>query len=172
MWTADVASTWNTSTLKKASSPEWQTCHVADGRTADCIIYTHLLPAAAFGRYTCSVRLSEMIYDGPFAYMKRIDYWGAFSPYLRVSLLSLWKVSYRPSDESRRSFCQPYPDIGGRPHLTTRYDWNILTGTMDFIRNYVNRNILSVRMPLRVSSHNKMLFKSDNILFDKELVFL
>jgi len=104
MWTADVASTWNTSTLKKASSPEWQTCHVADGRTADCIIYTHLLPAAAFGRYTCSVRLSEMIYDGPFAYMKRIDYWGAFSPYLRVSLLSLWKVSYRPSDESRRSF--------------------------------------------------------------------
>ena len=78
-----------------------------------------------------------------------------------------------PSVRWKSAFlCQPYPDIGGRPHLITRYDWNILTGTMDFIRNYVDRNILSVRMPLRASSHNKMLFKSDNILFDKELVFL
>lgn len=109
---------------KRQGFPQWQTRHVADGRTADCIIYTHLLPAAAFGRYTCSVRLSEMIYDGPFAYTKRIDYWGAFPLSSRISPIVV-ESSILPVWWKSVFLYQPFCDTGGSLHLTTRYDWNI-----------------------------------------------
>lgn len=135
-------------------------------QTADCIIYTHLLPAAGFGRYTCSVRLSEMIYDGPFAYTKRIDYWDTFPLSSHISPIVV-ESSILPVRWKSAFLCQLFSDIGGNLHLTTRYDWNIskrMDGFYEKLRG-LKYTVSSYVSPS--SSRNKMLFKSDNSLWKR-----
>lgn len=71
------------------------------------------------------------------------------SPVAESSRTVRWKSEF---------LCQRFTDIGSSVRLTTRYDWNISRRTMDFIRDYTARNVLSVYTSLS-AFRNKMLLK-------------